>query len=206
VKQEEATAMPLSLSDLSDFDVIAEKTVQVTNEEQHIVWEGYGLRLHIPPNSVPEGRSCFQLKIAVALSGYFKLPEDGNLVSAVYAFSHDLGDRVLRHPITVEMQHCATTSALSNLRMVRADENLDKPNELKVIPGGFFNRSDGYGAIKLHHFCSLSTFLLWRLLSIVYAMKYCAKLYYTNIKSRRFDFRVYVIPKLNCVFKVSLGF
>ena len=180
--------------------------MQVTNEGQHIVWEGYGLRLHIPPNSLPEDCSVFQLKIAVMHPRCFMLPENGLLVSGVYSFSHDLGDRVLRLPVTVEMQHCATTSALNILHIVRADENSDKPNELKVIPGGIFDRSDGYGAIKLHHFCSLSTFLLWRLLSIVYAMNHCAKLYYTNIESRRFDFRVYVIPKLNCVFKVSLSF
>ena len=48
---------------------IAEKTVLVTNQKQNIVWEGYGLRLHIPPNSLPEDCSQFELKMAVSRLG-----------------------------------------------------------------------------------------------------------------------------------------
>ena len=40
--------------------IIAEKTVLVTNQNQNIVWEGYGLRLHIPSNSLPEDCSQFE--------------------------------------------------------------------------------------------------------------------------------------------------
>ena len=183
------------------FEAIAEKTVQVTNEEQHIVWEGYGLRLHIPPNSLPEGYSHFQLKIAVALSGYFKLPEDGNLVSAVYAFSHDLGDRVLRHPITVEMQHCANMDASNGLCIVRADEKSDTPYNFEVIPESEF-WSDGYGAVKMHSFCRIGTFLWWRILSFIYTLEYCAKIFYTNIVPGGFEFHVYIIPNLDVILKV----
>ena len=178
--------------------------MQITNKEQHIVWEGYGLRLHIPPNSLPKGRSNFQLKIAVALSGNFKLPENGILVSAVYSFSHDLGDRVLQKPVTVELQHCCTTSAVKDLSIVRAAESSesDALHEFKVLPGGTFESGDGYGAIKLRHFCSISTFLWWRFLSLIGAMTYCAKLYYTRIRPCQFHFHLYVIPNLDMISKV----
>ena len=53
-------------SDLAKNEVIAERTVQVTNEEQRIIWEGYGLRHFIPPNSLPDDCSQFTLKIAVS--------------------------------------------------------------------------------------------------------------------------------------------
>ena len=77
-------------------EVIAEKTVKVTNEEQHIVWEGYGLRLHIPPNSLPEDCSELQLNMTVSRARDCELPdEDGILVSAVHSFSHNLGERKL---------------------------------------------------------------------------------------------------------------
>ena len=187
-----------------DFDAIAEMTVQITKKEQHIVWEGYGLRLHIPRNSVPKGRSHFQLKISVALSGHFTLPENGYLVSAVYSFSHNLGDRVLRQPVTVEMQHCCNTSALKDLRIVKADEssNSNPVHEFKLLPEGTFDSSDGYSTIKMHRFCSISTFLLWRFLSLVSKMTYCAKLYYTKIEPRQFHFHLYVIPNLDMISKV----
>ena len=94
--------------------VIGEKTVQVTNEEQHINWKGYGLRLHVPPNSLPEGCSLLELNIAVSRAKDYKLPaeRDGIIVSAVYSFSHDLGERKLRRPVTLEMQHSVSNKAL----------------------------------------------------------------------------------------------
>ena len=77
-------------------EVIAEKRVKVTNEEQGIVWEDYGLRLHIPPNSLPEDCSELQLNMTVSRARDCELPdEDGILVSAVYSFSHNLGERKL---------------------------------------------------------------------------------------------------------------
>ena len=176
--------------------------MQITNKEQHIVWEGYGLRLHIPRNSVPKGRTHFQLKIAAALSRNLKLPENGVLVSAVYSFSHDLGDRMLHHSVTIEMQHCATACALNNLCIVNTDEN----SEFKVLPGGMFDSDDGYGAFELRHFCSFSTVLYWHLLSLVRTLTYCAKLYYTNIKPHRFHFHLYVTPNLDMIFKVCMVF
>ena len=189
---------------LAVFDVVAEKTVEVTNEEQHIVWEGYGLRLHIPPNSLPDHCTHFQLNVAVAVSGHFTFPENGILVSGVYSFSHNLGDKELQHPITVEMQHCASATTVNGLCVVRADESSDAPYEFSVIPGGIFDYTDGYGAIKLYRFCRIATFCWWRLLSLIYSLKYCAKLYYTNIEPGGFDYHLYVIPWLDVILKVSV--
>ena len=221
MKQEEVTAMPLSLSDLSgnvdvftlilsfyclhstlkDLDVLAEKTVQVTNEEQHIVWEGYGLRLHIPPNSLPEDFTQCNIKIEVALSGNFQLPEDGVLVSAIYSFRHDLGDKELQHAITLEMQHCVNNSALNDLYVVRA---VEMPCKFEILPGGNFARSDGYGAIELSGFSRFSTFLrrARSLFSSPNPFKYCAKAYYTNIFSLQFHFEFIIIRDLNTLAKV----
>ena len=137
--------------------IIAEKTVLVTNQKQNIVWEGYGLRLHIPSNSLPEDCSQFELKMAVSRLGQYKLPtDDGILVSALYSFHHTLGDKELRQPVTIEMQHCATNS--STLSIVQAEDTSDM---LEIIEGGIFDHREGYGVIKLHHFCSLGVYVRW---------------------------------------------
>ena len=185
------------------FEALAEKTVLVTNEEQHIVWKGYGLRLHIPPNSLPDHCTHFQLNVVVALSGHFTFPENGVLVSAVYCFSHDLGDKELRYPVIIEMQHCASANAVNGLCIVRADENSDAPYEFKVIPGGIFDHSDSYGVIELRHFCRIATFLWWRLKSLLSPLEYCAKLYYTNIEAGGFDYHLYIIPNLTMILRVG---
>ena len=179
-----------------DFEVLAKMMVLVTNEEQHTVWEGYGLRLHIPPNSLPEDLDQCNIKIEVTLSGNFQLPEDGVLVSAVYSFSHDLGDKELRRSVTLEMQHCATSSVLNDLHVVRA---VDVPYKFEILPGGNFARSDGYGAIDLSGFSRFSTFLrrIRSLFSSPNPFEYCAKIYYTNIFFPQFDFKFLIIQNLD---------
>ena len=177
---------------LKDFEVLAEKVVQVTNEEQHIVWEGYGLRLHIPHNSLPEGVNQCHLKIKVALAENFEVPEDSTLVSAVYSLSHDFGDKELQHPFTLEMQHCANTSALNDLCVVRA---IDVSSKFEIFTGGDFTCS-GYGAVDLCHF-SLFGIILESISLLCFPLKYCAALYYTGIMHRQFDFEVFIIQDLD---------
>ena len=175
--------------------------MQVTNEEQDIVWEGYGLRLHIPPNSLPEDLNQCSVKIEVALSGDFQLPEDGVLVSAVYSFSHDFGDKELRRSVTLEMQHCANTSASNDLCVVKA---VDETCKFEIFPGGNFNCSDGYGAINLNHFSRFST-ILKRARSLFTSpnpFEYCAKVYYTTILPLQFDFEFLIIRDLDTLAEV----
>jgi hypothetical protein len=181
------------------FDVIAEKTVIVTNEEQHVIWEGYGLRLYIPPDSLPEGCSQFKLSVNVGLSGEFQLPENGVLVSAVYSFSHDHIED-LRQPVTLEMEHCAAASALSNLSVVRANTN---SNSFNYVPGGDFSSVKGYAVIKLHSFSRFSTFMREQFQSLrahfSNEIEYSANIYYTKMFYCRFDFEFFIIKRLGAL-------
>ena len=187
-----------SLSKVLEAGIIAEKAVQVTNNEQHIVWEGYGLRLHIPSNSLPENCSQFELKMSVSRSQSYKLPEeDGVLVSAIYSFSHEFEDIELLQPVTLEMQHCAASSAVGDLSIVRAAELSDA--EFKLLPGGEFD-DNGYGAIKLRHLCCFAVYLKWKMASNI---NMCAKPYYL-IHPNHFYVHLFIVPHLQAVFKVQL--
>ena len=188
------------LKETMEAKIIAVKTVQVTNEEQHIFWEGYGLRLHIPSNSLPENCSQFELKMSVSRSQHYKLPDDdGILVSAVYSFSHTLGHKKLQKPVTVEMQHCVANSAYNPLCILQAEDTSDT---FSVIEGGTFDHNEGYGVIELRHFCSLAVYLQWFVASLFWTLKPCARLYYTNIKSRSFEFHLYIVPHLSAIIQV----
>jgi hypothetical protein len=135
----------------------------------------------------------------VAHSGKFELPEDGVLVSAVYSLTHDLGDKELRHSVTLEMQHCANTSALKDLCVVRS---IGVPCKFEIIPGGDFTHSDGYGVINLHRFSRYS--ILKRIRSFFSSsndLDYCAKIYYTNILRHQFDFEFIIIRDLDTLAK-----
>ena len=179
---------------------LAEKRVVVTNEEQRVFWEGYGLRLHIPSNAPPEGYSQFELKMKVALAKEFQLPEeDAVVVSAVYSFSHELGDKQLCHPITLEMQHyAATTAAVKDLCLVRADESSHES-----VPGVVFD-SDGYAKIELYSFSSYYVKFRCRINYWFSTVNVCAKLYYTNMEPDSFRFYLYLIPQLEPALTVCL--
>ena len=186
-----------------DFQIVigglAQKVVLVTNEEQHILWEEYGLRLHIPSNSLPDDCSQFELKIDVGLPAQFELSTSyDTIVSAVYSFSHDLGDKQLRQPVTLEMQHCATSAFLNDLSVIKANQH---SNEFKIIPGGDFITTKGYGVIKLHYFSRFSTFMR-RLSSIFTSVQYSAMSYYTNIIHLQFDFEFCIIRDIRALSKV----
>ena len=172
------------------------------------MWEGYGLRLHIPHNCLPDDCDHCHLKIAVSLAGSFELPKDGILVSAVYSFTHDLGDRELRNPVTLEMQHCASANVLNDLCVVRATNT---PYIFEEVPGGCF--ANEYSVIKLNHFSLLSTF--WkhvcsfgtdfvRSFLSPSPFEYCAKVYYTNISQFSFWFEIFIIRNLETIHTVCL--
>ena len=183
----------------SMVSVICEETVKVTNEGQHIVWEDYGLRLHIPPNSLPEDCSELQLTMTVSRATDCELRENnGILISAVYSFSHNLGERKLRQKGTLEMQHCAQGSYIP-LCIVQSD-SLVPPHKFQSLEGGKFDSSDRYASIELDHFCSFSVFLAWRFRR---NLKTCAVLYYTNIKPCSFHFQLYIVPHLDAIHKVD---
>ena len=189
-------------------EIIAEKSVQVTNEQLCIIWDGYGLSVHIPRGSLPRGRSHCQLKIGVAVSGEFQFPENGIPTSAVYWLSHDLQEE-LKNPITLEMQHCAANSALNGLCVVRASTlSYNLPYKFEQIQGAVFAPNTGYGAIELRNFCLLTTCWLrtWRsfLSHFLPPFEYCAILYYTNVSNISFKSHVYILQNLDSHFRVSI--
>ena len=189
-----------------EFPIVEEKTVEVTDEEQHIHWEGYGLRLYIPHNSLPDDCSHCNFTIAVSLSRDFELPEDGILVSAVYSVTHDLGERKLKKPVTLQMQHCATSSALSGLQILRAD---DHSNKFSVLPGGVFSYDNHYGAIELDHFSWFCTGWFRKVVPFMFSRRYRAQFYYTDncdpaIHTRSFKANFYILPELEAYFTVRI--
>ena len=190
-----------------DFeDIIAEETVLLTNEEQHIDWEGYGLRLHIHENSLPEGCNELPLKRAVIKAEDCTLPtENCVLVSAVYSFTHNLRERKLRQPATLEMQHCVVSGSNLSLRIVKCDD-VSPPYQFRILAGGNFDESDGYGAISVDTFSlyAIITEITERIRDLVYKMRFSAILYYTNIEPRHFDFHLYITKHTDPLLKVCL--
>ena len=160
------------------MDVIGETSVSVTNEAQTFHWAGYGLKLHIPPASLPAGVGQSSIDIKASLAGQFKFPENTTLVSAVYWLHSPVE---FSQPIAVEIQHCATPSGDPSLTFSRASQG-EPPYKFTALEGGLFPTDSCYACIYLNRF-SLVAILqkLWSLLtSRQPERQYCAHVYYTR--------------------------
>ena len=166
----------------------------MTNDPQTFHWKGYGLKLDIPPASLPAGVEQSDIKIKASLEGEFQFPENTTLVSAVFGLQCPVK---FTKPLTLEIQHCGKHSgALSFVRAKCSQKDL--PYQFKPLesPRGVF--SSDSGAVTLFSFSGLC---------IVQTgseeQRYCSRLYYFGSKM---DWRVHfvVVKDLKSFITVSL--
>ena len=136
-------------------------SVMVTNDAQRFSWEGYGFKLDIPPNSLPEGMDSCLLHIVASVAGKYQVPENSQFVSAVYWIVTIPNGIIFRRLITVFIQHCCvlpSNEQPSNLSFVVArcgQESLPLIFERLDAKRQNFSDLPLYGSIQLGHFCGL---------------------------------------------------
>ena len=189
---------------LDEMDVIGKTTLSVTNEAQTFSWAGYGLKLHIPPASLPAGVRKSSIEIKAILAGPFSFPEDATLVSAVYCLQNQV---VFSQPISVQIQHCGTPSDDHSLTFARASMN-EPPYEFTALKGGLFPPDSSYACIQLDQFSLVAILFqkLWGLLtSLVPERLYCAHIYYTKETVNTWRVHFVVTHYLEAYITVILG-
>ena len=178
--------------------------MRVTNEEQNFVWKDYGLRLYIPQGSLPKGHTHCCINIRVAVSGQFHFLKGRRPVSAVYWLSSDLEEK-FSQPLTLEIQHCAIQSAVSELEVATAATTSHSlPFQFQYLKGGVFSQFNSYGSIQLNHFCLLC--LIWNALRSLFScppLTYCSHIYYTEKTERSCKAHVVITQDLKPHIKVS---
>jgi len=119
-------------------------------------FEGYGFKLQVPEGSLPAEVSETKLDVQVSLSGQFQMPPDCELVSAVYWVYSSLK---FTRPLTVEIQHCVTSSTgiqSSELTFVYTKCNQKElPYTFKMQEGGVFSPHSSYGTLSVTSFSGL---------------------------------------------------
>ena len=113
-------------------------------------WEEYGLRITIPQEAVPL-YDTVEVAITALVGGEFILPEDTELVSAVYAISVS---KPLLKPVQLEIQHCVSIekSAHSNYLSFATAPSDHPPYQFQPVKGGMFAIGNQYGNIYLSGF------------------------------------------------------
>ena len=99
-------------------------------------------------------------------------------MSAVYWF-HNENQCEFSQPITVELQHCATSLQTSCLRFARCSD-YSLPYNFEILQEGDFS-PDEYGRIQLHNFSLIAVLKSLPLLTWIFGaddVKYYASAYY----------------------------
>ena len=114
-------------------------------------WEQYGLRITIPHEAVPL-YDTVEVAITALVGGEFILPEDTELVSAVYAIS--VSKQFLK-PVQLEIQHCVSIEkpAHNNCLSFATAPGDEASCEFQPVKGaGEFSIGSRYGSIYITEF------------------------------------------------------
>ena len=181
--------------------MLQKATVTVTNSKHTFVWEGYGLKLHIPENSLPSDVKQVTLTIMASIAGHYQFPKNSSPISGVYWFCYEPTlNCKLEKPVILEIQHCAKLSEnASNLSFVRSSSNQDKlPYTFKHLEGGQFTSHSSYGNLKVNKFCGIAV------IGPPKAKGYIASLFYLRHETVCWDIRFVMTLDTELHRKVSL--
>ena len=132
---------------IEDICVAGKTSFLLQSDSQFFKWEDYGLRITIPQGAVP---LCSDVEVAITavVGGEFILPEDTELVSAVYAISVS---KPLLKPVQLEIQHCVSIEkpAHSNYLSFATAHSDRPPYHFQPVEGGIFSIGNQYGSISL---------------------------------------------------------
>ena len=131
----------------------------MTNSERHFTWGEFGLNIHIPEKSLPEGVQVVRFQIKSTITGDFQLPQDTHLVSAIYSIRCSPKCQFTK-PLTLEVQHCAKQENNHKLSFIRSTSgssfHIIEPGENLLTENIFcshFLRHTSYGFVELDKFC-----------------------------------------------------
>jgi len=181
-------------------EVIEETQFAVPNKgRSSFEWKGYGLRLHVPENSIPASMTECTINIKASLSGEFQLPEDSDLLSPVFWIS--VPCQFLK-PVTLEIQHCTLRedeTFISDLKFVSARcSQKFLPYIFRPVDKGVFTSHSYYASIELTHFSGLG--IIGRIRT---PQSHCAHIYYSSNGVHKWTF--YFIITRNLDIQINVG-
>ena len=137
------------------MEVCGETVLEVVgNRSQKVEWPGYGFYLEVPDGALPPGVTA-SVAVKVILAGQFKLPEDSQLISAIYWIS--ASEEFLKD-VGVNIQHCAVIRSeeeCTKFRFIIAKCSQEELPYTFREKKGVFNPHTQFATIKLKKFSLL---------------------------------------------------
>ena len=180
---------------------IAQVSVPITNSLHHFCWNGYGLKLTVPENSLPHGVDKCILHLSVFSSPPFDFPKGYELLSAFYNIKCEPKVEFKRN-VTIEMQHCADSEIAKELSFIRVGDQITtmaSSHELSVLEKGTFLPNKSYGSIQVKQYSWYGIFRIFRRLlrrQTERIRRYCVMLFYKMQSSYEVDIELAVCQDL----------
>lgn len=182
--------------DLRGVEVCGKTTVEVTNNPQDFYWTGYGFKLQIKGDSLPEGVEKCTIDIYASLAGDYEFPDNSHPVSPVFWLRCE-PTCGFTHPITTKIQHCAKPQNCSKLQFVKAlcsQKELPYAFKRLALNGRFVDGRScemddcSYGIIELSSFSGVAVTQE----GVGEDREYVAKSYYYTPKAYNYNIHVVV--------------
>ena len=141
----------VSLDKFEGVHVAGRKLFNIQNNlPQLFNWEEYGLRITVPEGAISSSETT-EVAITALVGGEFILPEDSELVSAVYTISVS---KPLLKPVLLEIQHCVSieSHSLVNYLSFVTSSSECCPFQFQSVDKGSFPAGGRYGSILISEF------------------------------------------------------
>ena len=151
------------------------------NEAQELHWKGFGFKLHVPRNALKKGVSDCTIQVKAFLpNNYLELPENTQLVSAVYHISMT-SPSALAKQVDMEIEHCCilTEGRQDMLWFVTSKAADWETATFSFIDGGHFDDRNTHGRISLHSFSWYAA--VWKGIMSLFSVRYCIKVYQKSV-------------------------
>ena len=134
--------------------------LEITENKKQVSWESHGFHLTIPEGAVPSGVTV-RVAMKAILEGQFELPEDAQLVSAVYWVS---ASETFLKKVSVHIQHCARITseedAFDYKIIVGKSSQKSLPYTFQ-IRNGIFSPKSQLATISVKQFCFMGAIRRW---------------------------------------------
>ena len=140
---------------LRGVEVYGETVLEVVGDKrQKLEWAGYGFYIEVPEGALAADVTV-SVGVKVILGGQFQLPENSQLISAVYWIS---SSEVFLKEVAVNIQHCAVIRSeeqCSNFKFIIAKSSQKELPYTFREKAGIFNSNTQYATIRLKQFCMI---------------------------------------------------
>ena len=145
---------------LKGVDICGEKVFEVTaGSSEKYKWGSHGFQLTVPNGALTPGVTAF-VTVRSIVAGPFELPENSELISAVYWIS---STHVFKKKVTVHLQHCAiisTAEECRHLKIIIGKCSQDPPYNFAVKDGVFSPHSQ-FASMSVTQFSTFGVVMKW---------------------------------------------